>query len=76
MAGAEDRAEDNLELGKGLWVVGFLLWIAAFLVAFFLPAGLRHGHRDGFVIIIAALAVVGLVLIIWGRAMQKKLQEE
>jgi formate/nitrite transporter FocA (FNT family) len=73
---SEDRAGDKLECGKALSIVGGVLWVAAFLVIFFLPAGLRHGHREGFLIMIAALFGVGLVLIIGGRVMRRQLQEE
>ncbi len=58
--------EERRERGTALIVAGVVLWCFAGLVVFFLPAGLKVGHRATFLAIVVALAIVGLVLIISG----------
>ncbi len=65
MAGPEGRSERR-ESGTALGIVGVILWLFDALVFFFLPAGFKLGHQRGFLAIIIAIAVLGLVLIVVG----------
>lgn len=60
------NAEEKREFGASLLFIGFALWVAALLVVFYLPAGLRIGHQSSFLGIIAALFACGLVAVISG----------
>ncbi len=66
-------AEDRREVDLAVVLIGFLLWVFDFLVVFFLPAGLKRG-RLGFVAIVATLAVAGLVLIVTGFALRRRVR--
>jgi len=54
------------EKGLSLVVIGGMICFFDFLILFFLPAGLKLGHKSTFVALMAALAVVGLALIVSG----------
>ena len=58
--------EAKREIGGSVMFMGLAVWVAALLVVFFLPAGIRLGHQLGFFSIIAVLAVLGLVLMVSG----------
>lgn len=65
-------AEDKREGGAGLMFVGLALWVAAALVVFFLPSGVRVGREALFVSLAAALAAAGLVLLIAGYVRRRR----
>jgi hypothetical protein len=58
--------EEVREKGLSLEVIGGMIWFFDFLILFFLPAGLKLGHKTGFATIMIALGVLGLVLIVSG----------
>ena len=66
------REEEVREKGLGLEVVGGMVWFFDFLILFFLPAGLRLGHKTAFVIIMVALFVLGAVLLVSGYTMRAR----
>ena len=47
-------------------IIGGILWAFDLLVIFFLPAAFRLGHQAAFLTIVVVLALVGLLLIIFG----------
>ncbi len=53
-----------------LVVIGLGILLADLLVIFFAPAALRLGRGSVFVILIIALAIIGLALIVFGRNRQ------
>jgi phosphatidylserine synthase len=63
-------AEEKREKGSTLMFAGLTVWVGALLVLFFLPAA-RHGHRAGFVVILAALGTLGAVLMASGWRMRR-----
>jgi hypothetical protein len=60
------------EKGLSLEVIGGMIWFFDFLILFFLPAGLKLGHRTAFLTLMIALAVLGLVLIVSGYLMRAR----
>jgi NO-binding membrane sensor protein with MHYT domain len=58
--------EEKQETGATLMFLGFGIWMMDFLVAFFLPSGIAYGHRAAFLGIIAAMGVLGLVVLLTG----------
>jgi hypothetical protein len=64
--------EQVREKGLSLEVIGGMIWFFDFLILFFLPAGLRLGHKSGFVVIMIALALLGLVLIVSGYVIRAR----
>ena len=68
--------ESKRETGASLMFIGLAVWVADLLVLFFLPAGIKIGHKATFVSIILVLAVVGLILGIAGYSKRGRLSEE
>jgi len=64
-------AEERQEKGASLMFIGVAVWVAAFLVLFFLPAGVRLGHQGGFEALLMALFVAGVVLLGSGWRMRR-----
>ena len=63
-------AEEKREKGASLMFAGLTVWVGGLLVLFFLPAA-RHGHRGTFVVVLAALGVLGAVLMASGWRMRR-----
>jgi hypothetical protein len=59
-------AEQSREKGLGLLVLGGMILFFDVLILFFLPAGLKLGHKAAFIVLMGPLAVLGLVLIVSG----------
>ena len=59
-------AEEVREKGLSLEVIGGMLWFFDFLILFFLPAGLKLGHKAAFLTLMIALGLLGLVLFVSG----------
>jgi len=70
MANALDREQERRETGASLMFIGLAAWVAGLLVVFFLPAGMKMGRETMFISVIAALGVLGLVLMIVGYMMR------
>jgi hypothetical protein len=68
--------EAKQETGASLIFIGLAVWVVDLLVIFFLPAGIKLGHRATFVSIIAVLGVVGLVLLMTGYFKRGRSSEE
>lgn len=68
--------ESKRETGASLMFIGLAVWVADLLVIFFLPAGVKIGHRATFVSIILILAVAGLILGMTGYSKCRKSSEE
>ena len=66
----EKQEQARHEMGGGLMFIGLALWVAGALVTFFLPAGMRLGRQEIFLVIIAVLAIVGFALMIKGYLMR------
>ena len=62
---------EKRETGTSLMFVGLALWVSDLLVIFFLPAGLKLGNYTSFLAIVAALALLGLALMVKGYEMRK-----
>jgi len=60
------------EKGLSLEVIGGMVWFFDFLILFFLPAGLKLGHKTGFVAVMAALFLLGAALIVSGYVMRAR----
>jgi hypothetical protein len=71
MAGGAD-VEQVREKGLSLLVIGGMIWFFDFLILFFLPAGLKLGHKTAFVTLMVALAVVGLALFVSGLVIRAR----
>ena len=59
-------AEEVREKGLSLEVIGGMLWFFDFLILFFLPAGLKLGHKAAVLTLMIALGLLGLVLFVSG----------
>jgi hypothetical protein len=66
----ERREQGRRETGASLMFIGLAVWVAGLLVLFFLPAGMKMGRETMFISVIAALAILGLVLLILGYMMR------
>ena len=64
--------EEKRENGTSLMFIGLAVWVAALLVLFFLPSGVKVGREAAFVGVIAALGVAGAILITSGYAKRAK----
>jgi NO-binding membrane sensor protein with MHYT domain len=64
--------EEKRETGASLMFIGLGVWVMDFLVAFFLPSGIKFGHYAAFLSIIIAMGVLGLVLLIIGYKVRGK----
>ena len=60
------------ETGRSMVLIGYMAWAFGALMGFFLPGAIREGHRTGSLLILAALAVTGLVLVMIGRRLRGK----
>jgi hypothetical protein len=60
------EAEEVRERGLSLEVIGGMICFFDFLILFFLPAGLKLGHKTGFISLMVSLGVLGLALIVSG----------
>jgi phosphatidylserine synthase len=68
--------EEKQEFGASLMFIGLALAVAALLVVFFLPAGVRLGHQTVFFIIIGVLGVAALFCVISGYRKRRGAGEE
>lgn len=66
------NVEEAREEGLGLEVIGGMVWFFDFLILFFLPAGIKLGHRTAFLIVMAALFVLGAALYVSGWVMRAR----
>ena len=66
----ERKEQARHETGGSLMFIGLAVWVADLLVIFFLPAGMKLGRQTMFLTIIAALAILGLVLMVSGYFMR------
>ncbi len=71
----EEREQSKRETGASLMFIGLAVWVADALVMFFLPASVKLGSRIPWLIMMAALAVMGLSLLICGYVMRGKEEE-
>jgi hypothetical protein len=69
-----DGGAERRESGSAIWFIGLAFLVADLLVIFFAPAALRIGRHMAFFVLIAALAVVGCALMIWGRSQRQRAQ--
>ncbi len=60
------------EKGLSLEVIGGMVWFFDFLILFFLPAGIRLGHKTGFAVVMSALFLLGAALIGSGYVMRAR----
>jgi len=68
--------EAKRESGASLMFIGLAVWVVDLLVIFFLPAGMKLGHRTTFVGIIVGLGVAGLILLMTGYLKRGRASEE
>ncbi len=66
--------EEVREEGLSLEVIGGMVWFFDFLILFFLPAGIKLGHRAAFLTVMAALFVLGAALYVSGWVMRARSQ--
>jgi hypothetical protein len=66
----ERREQGRRETGGSLIFIGLAVWVAGLLVMFFLPAGMKMGRETMFISVIAALGMLGLLLMILGYMMR------
>lgn len=66
----ERREQGRRETGGSLIFIGLAVWVAGLLVVFFLPAGMKMGRETMFISVIAALGMLGLLLMILGYMMR------
>ncbi len=66
--------EEVKEKGLSLEVIGGMVWFFDFLILFFLPAGIKLGHRAAFLTVMAALFVLGAALYVSGWVMRARSQ--
>ncbi len=64
--------EEVREKGLSLEVIGGMVWFFDFLILFFLPAGLKLGHKTAFAALMGGLFVLGLALIAGGLLIRAK----
>jgi hypothetical protein len=62
------------EKGISLEVIGGMIWFFDFLILFFLPAGLKLGHKTGFAVVMIALAALGLALVVSGIVIRARIE--
>ena len=63
--------EEKQEKGGSLMFAGLAVWVAALLVLFYMPAGMRLGHQLRFEGILVGLGALGAVLMGTGWKMRK-----
>ncbi|MGZ4812236.1 MAG: hypothetical protein ACXVZR_10345 [Terriglobales bacterium] len=63
------------EKGLSLEVIGGMIWFFDFLILFFLPAGLKLGHKTGFAVVMFALAALGLALVVSGIVIRARVEK-
>ena len=63
--------EEKQEKGGSLMFAGLAVWVAALLVLFYMPAGMRLGHQLRFEAILIGLGALGAVLMGTGWKMRK-----
>jgi DMSO reductase anchor subunit len=63
---AARSTEEVREKGLSLEIIGGMVLFFDVLILFFLPAGLKLGHKTVFLAVMAAVAVIGAVLIAYG----------
>ncbi|HVZ19221.1 MAG TPA: hypothetical protein VG897_19030, partial [Terriglobales bacterium] len=63
---------ERRENGLGLIMIGFMLWFFDALILFFMPAGIRLGHRLPFELLIGSAFVAGAALIAIGMHLRKQ----
>ncbi len=65
-------SEEKKETGLSLEIIGGMVLFFDLLILFFLPAGLKLGHKSVFLGLMIAVAVVGILLIIYGLVMRSQ----
>jgi len=70
------NTEEKREIGKSLMFTGLAVWVVDLLVMFFLPAGIKLGRYTTFIGLIAALGVLGLILVVAGYRTRGKSSAE
>ncbi|MGZ4839498.1 MAG: hypothetical protein ACXVZR_13190 [Terriglobales bacterium] len=68
--------EEVREKGLSLEVIGGMLWFFDFLILFFLPAGLKLGHKATFLTLMVVLGVLGLALFVCGLVIRARAEVE
>lgn len=68
--------EEKREIGTSLMFTGLAVWVVDLLVMFFLPAAMKLGRYTTFIGLIAALAVLGLILVVAGYKTRGKSSAE
>jgi Na+-driven multidrug efflux pump len=66
------NTEETREKGLSLEVIGGMVLFFDVLILFFLPAGLKLGHKSVFLAIMTAMAVLGIVLIAYGLVVRSR----
>jgi high-affinity Fe2+/Pb2+ permease len=67
--------EEKREKGMSLMFAGLAVLVAALLVIFFLPGGVRVGSQKTFLAIIGVLGALGLILVVSGWFMRRRTDE-
>ena len=67
--------EEKREKGMSLMFAGLAVLVAALLVIFFLPGGIRVGSQKMFLAIIGLLGALGLILVVSGWFMRRRTDE-
>ena len=67
---------ERYEASSSLLFIGLAVWVTDLLVVFFLPSAFKVGRHGLFISVIAALALLGLALIITGFSMRRNTTEE
>ena len=65
-------SEERRENGLGLIMIGSMLWFFDALVLFFMPAGVRLGHKLPFELLIGSALVAGAILIAIGMHLRRQ----
>lgn len=69
---ANGNQEERSEKGRGLIVIGALLWIFDAFIFFFMPAGIRLGEQRPFAILIISAFIGGAVMMAFGVYLRKE----
>ncbi len=69
---ANDNQEERSERGRGLIVIGALLWIFDAFIFYFMPAGIRLGEQKGFAILIISAFLAGALVMGCGFYLRKE----
>ena len=61
---------EKRELGVTLMFIGLAVWVTDLLVVFYLPGAIRIGQHGLFIVILAVLAILGLILMVTGYGLR------